>query len=131
VPCTFSDGVSQGFPIPGSSTITQLTTAVTVPLLQFTTAEPAPGQAVPSVGLADGPAPGGYNGGSGPGPAPVTEANPVPTGGYGGVPNTTFRPSASQTSRGPLQVTANAALKLDGGKMLGLLAGGAMAALVL
>lgn len=130
VPCTYSEGESQGYPIPGSSTITQLTTAVTVPVVGFVTAPPAPGQTTYSVGFVDGPAPGGYYGGSGPAPAPETPGSPFPTGGYGSKPTTLF-PSASRTSSGPLQVTANAAPRLSSGKVFGVLAGGAMAVLAL
>ena len=128
VPCTYSEGESQGYPIPGSSTITQLTTAVTVPVVGFVTAPPAPGQTTYSVGFVDGPAPGGYNGGSG--PAPETPVAPIPTGGYEGKP-TTFFPSVSRTSFSPVMATANAGSKLSGAKVFGVLAGGAMAVLAL
>lgn len=155
VPCTYSEGVSQGLVIPGSSTVTQLTTAVIVPIVDFYTAPAVQGQATVSIGLADGPVPGGYYGGGGNGGPAQTPAAPVmnppanggyggpaqtpaapvmdspATGGYGGPKPTTFQPSASRTSFQPVFQTINAAPRLSGGKVLAVVAGGAMAVFAL
>jgi hypothetical protein len=133
VPCTYTDGVSQGFPIPYSSTITQLTTAVTVPRVAFVTSAPViAGATTFSVGLAQGDAPAfGGNGGA----APSTQAGAVGGSGPGGYAggSTTFQPTAYNPSStnpfAPAQQTVNAAPRAMAGTVLGFMAGGAMAVL--
>jgi hypothetical protein len=119
VPCTYSTGVSMGYPIPSSSTVTTLSTSVVVPQVQFTTATPVAGSTV-SIGLAQGP----------PTQVPVAGTTPAsPTtgiltapGGFG----TTYVPSRSASSSLVMQ-TVNAAPRLGSGSLVGLLAGGALA----
>jgi hypothetical protein len=132
VPCTYSTGVSAGYPIPSSSTITTLSTAVTVPQVQFTTASPVTGSTI-SIGLVPGPAPSVPAGGAQTTPVQgtatatyATYSNSWTASGWG----TTYVPT-KPTSGGITLQTVNAARRVGAGSgsVVGLLAGVAMLAL--
>ncbi|QDS75372.1 hypothetical protein FKW77_002448 [Venturia effusa] len=123
VPYTYSTGVSAGFPMPSSSTVTLLSTAVTVPQVIFTTL-PAVGTATAAaVGLA--PAPTDSVAPAAPSVAATNGIYTAPSASYVGTGfGTTYVPSSTRTG-GPLQVTTNAGVKVGGGSVAGFFAGAA------
>ncbi|KAF2424260.1 hypothetical protein EJ08DRAFT_664076 [Tothia fuscella] len=119
VPCTYSTGVSIGYEIPSSSTVTTLSTSVVVPQVQFTTAAPVAGSTA-YVGLAQGPPTALPALGTTPA-SPVTTGILTAPGGFG----TTYVPTRASSSI--VMQTVNAAPRLGSGSVVGLFAGGALA----
>jgi hypothetical protein len=115
-----------GYPIPSSSTVTVLSTAVTVPQVQFTTAASVAGTTA-SVGLAPAvtivPAGGAK---TTPVQATATATGILTATGFG----TTYVPSKTSSS-GIVMATVNAAGRVGSGSVVGMLAGGALAMLAL
>jgi hypothetical protein len=125
VPCTYATGPSAGFPIPSSSTVTLLSTAVTVPQVAFTTIAPVGTATAAAVGLAPATTAAPVMPGYGNTATGNSAASPAPT--YTGF-GTAYVPSRSTTGA-PVQFTG-AAVKV-GGSVAGLFAGAFVAAMAL